>query len=77
MFSDKPKQAVEKEVCCVVEMESEAEKIEERKGEARKVVAEEKKKATEMRARALESLSQTRKRHQETEKDEGKKETKR
>ena len=61
----------------LVEMETEAEKIAEQKDEAKKAVATEKKKATEMRERALERFGQTRKRHEEAEKDEGKKQPKR
>ena len=55
----------------------ESEKTKEQKDEAKKLVEGEKKKAIEMRERAMERFSQTKKRREETEKDEGKKEKKR
>ena len=62
----------------LVELEAESEKTAEQQDEAKKAaVAKEKKQATEMRDRALERFGETRKRQNETEKDEGKKETKR
>ena len=62
----------------LVELESESEKVAEQQNEEKKAAAEkEKKQATEMRQRALERFGETRKRQTETEKEEGKKETKR
>ena len=62
----------------LVELESASEKIAEQQNDAKKAAAEEEKKqATEMRQRALERFGETRKRQTETEKEEGKKETKR
>ena len=62
----------------LVELESESEKVAEQQNEAKKAAAaKEKKQATEMRQRALERFGETRKRQTETEKEEGKKETKR
>ncbi|KAK2546700.1 hypothetical protein P5673_033686 [Acropora cervicornis] len=62
----------------LVDLESESEKVAEQQNEAKKAAAaKEKKQATEMRQRALERFGETRKRQPETEKEEGKKETKR
>ena len=62
----------------LVELESKSEKVAEQQNEEKKAAAEkEKKQATEMRQRALERFGKTRKRQTETEKEEGKKETKR
>lgn len=64
----------------LVEMENESEKKAEQEGDGhKKAVAEEKKKATELRERALERFSQTRKRHEheESKNDEEEKEPKR
>ena len=61
----------------LVELEMEIEKTKEQNDEAKKLVEGEKKKAIEMRERAMERFRQTKKREEETEKDEGKKEKKR
>ena len=61
----------------LVELEMESEKKKEQNDEAKKLVEGEKKKAIEMRERAMEGFRQTKKRQEETEKDEGKKEKKR
>ena len=62
----------------LVDLESESEKVAEQQNETKKATAaKEKKQATEMRQRALERFDETRKRQTETEKEEGKKETKR
>ena len=60
----------------LVELEMES-KTKEQNDEAKKLVEGEKKKAIEMRERAMERFRQTKKRQEETEKDEGKKEKKR
>ena len=61
----------------LVELEMESEKTKEQNDEAKKLVEGEKKKAIEMRERAMERFRQTKKRQEETGKDEGKKEKKR
>ena len=74
---DEEMSEAEKLVEELVELEMESEKTKEQKCEAKKVVEGEKKKAIEMRERAMEPFSQTKKWQEETEKDEGKNKKKR